>query len=108
MSLSKEEPSPFDDLPDKASPIANKEDKDSRVGQEDPADSEDEAQYPPADKNGATAANNSKRARKMKHLTREENAEKKKQMACRIQGMKLCDVALTREGDDIETLEPMK
>ena len=41
-------------------------------------------------------------------MTKEEKAKKKKQMAIWMQGMKLCDVALTREGDDVETLGLMK
>jgi len=103
------EASPFH-LPGKTSPTASEDDEDSNVVKENLPDSENKAENPPADKNGAAAAadNNSKRAKKRKHLTRDEKARKKNQMATWVQDMKLRDVILTREGDDVETLGPMK
>lgn len=74
-----------------------------------PPETEDEAQNPPLTKNGAAAAaNDSKRARKRKHLTKKEKAKKKKQMTIWAQGMKLHDVVLTREEEDVETFGLMK
>jgi hypothetical protein len=52
--------------------------------------------------------NNIMKAKTRKHLTRDEKARKKNQLATWLQGMKLRDVILTREGDDVETLGPMK
>jgi molybdopterin biosynthesis enzyme MoaB len=101
------EASPFH-LPGKTSPTASEDDEDSNVVKENLPDSENKAENPPADKNGAAAAadNNSKRAKKRKHLTRDEKARKKNQMEIWVQGMKLCDVVLTRGGLMLKLLVP--
>jgi hypothetical protein len=41
-------------------------------------------------------------------MTKEERVCKKNQMNIQVQGMKLLDVVLVREGGGVETLGPMK
>jgi len=79
MSTSSEDKATPVVLSGKTSPITGEDTEDSYVGKENPPDSKNCAENPPANKNGAgaVAENDSMKANKRKHLTRDEKARKK-------------------------------